>query len=90
MEIEILEKEKNKIKFKIAGEDDTFCNIVKKELWNDPDTEIAAYTIPHSLVDSIIFTFHSKKDAMKALNDAVEGLKKKNKAFLDEIKSALK
>ena len=83
MELEILEKDKNKIKFKIKGEDDTFCNMLRKELWEDKDTEIAGYNIGHSLKDEIIFVLHSKKDPIKALNNAVEGLKKKNKEFLN-------
>lgn len=90
MEIQVLEKEKNKVKFKIIGEDDTFCNILKKELWNDEDTEIAAYRTEHSLTDSPVFVFHSKKDVIKALNEAVESLRKKNKTFLDEFKAAVK
>ena len=90
MEIQILEKDKNKVKFKVVGENDTFCNILKKELWNDPDTEIAAYKIEHSLVGGPIFILHSKKDAVKALNEAVESLRKKNKTFLDKFKEAVK
>lgn len=90
MELEILQKEKNKIKFKVVGEDDTFCNLLKKELWSDENTEIAAYEIPHSLVSSPIFTFHSKKDVIKALNDAIESIKKKNKEFIEEFKDAIK
>lgn len=90
MEIEILEKDKNKIKFKIKGEDNTFCNVLKEELWNDPDTEIAAYRIEHSLIDEIIFVFHSKKDVIKALNEAIDSIKKKNKAFFDAFKDAIK
>ncbi len=90
MEIQILEKDKNKIKFKVIGENDTFCNALKKELWNDSDTEIAAYRTEHSLTDSPIFVFHSKKDALKALNNAIDEIKKKNKAFLDKFKDAVK
>jgi len=90
MEIQVLEKEKNKIKFKVIGEDDTFCNILKKELWNDSDTEIAAYRIEHSIIDHPIFIFHSKKDVIKALNEAIDRIKKKNKEFLDAFKDAIK
>ena len=90
MEIQVLEKEKNKVKFKVVGEDDTFCNILKNELWSDEDTEIAAYRTEHSIIDSPIFVFHSKKDAIKALNEAVDSVRKKNKAFLDKFKDTVK
>ena len=34
MEIEVLESTKNKLKFKIKGENHTFCNILREELDN--------------------------------------------------------
>ncbi|MBS3108456.1 DNA-directed RNA polymerase subunit L [Candidatus Woesearchaeota archaeon] len=83
MELEILEKDKNKIRFKISGEDDTFCNLLRKELWEDKDTEIAGYNMGHSLKNEVVFVFHSKKDVLKALNIAIENIKKKNKEFLN-------
>ena len=88
MEIEILESDKNRLKFKIKGEDDTFCNILRKELWGDKDTEMAGYHIEHSLKDDIVFIFHSKKDVLKALNTAIDNIKKKNKEFLNAFDKA--
>ncbi|MEK6940657.1 MAG: DNA-directed RNA polymerase subunit L [Nanoarchaeota archaeon] len=81
MELEVIKKTKNLIKLKIKGEDHTFCNALTKELWADKDTEIAGYSIAHSLTEEPILTFESKKDVIKALNDAAERIKKTNKTF---------
>ncbi|GAG48509.1 unnamed protein product, partial [marine sediment metagenome] len=35
MEINIIEEKKDKISFEIKGQGNTFCNILKDELWND-------------------------------------------------------
>ena len=85
MEVKVLEKDKGKLKLEVIGEDHTLMNALRKELWNDKDTEIAGYKIEHSLVGNPILIVEHKKDAKKALLDAVERLKKKNKEFKSKI-----
>jgi DNA-directed RNA polymerase subunit L len=81
MEIKVLDKEKGKLRIEVVGEDHTLMNALRKELWDDKDTEVAGYKIEHSLIGNPILVVEHKKDAKKALLDAVERLKKKNKEF---------
>ena len=50
MEIKVLEDEEGKLRLEVIGEDHTLLNALRKELWNDKDTEIAGYKIDHILV----------------------------------------
>ena len=50
MEINIVEDKKNKIVFEIDNLGHTFCNALKKELWNDSHVKVATYSIKHPLV----------------------------------------
>ena len=85
MEIEFLKNEKNKIEFKIIGEDHTLCNILRRELWNDKDVDIAAYAIDHPLVSEPVMLVETKKfDPKKALLDAAESLRKQ----VEELKKS--
>ena len=52
MEIKVLEKKKNKLKLEIIGENHTFCNSLRKELWNDKAFK----------VEIIAFGTHLKKE----------------------------
>ena len=91
MEMNILEDLKTKIVFELVGEDDTFCNVLKEELWNDSDVDAAAYNVKHPLVSSPVFIVETKKgDPRKALKGAVDRLKKTNKEFLTAFKKVVK
>ncbi|MBI2663389.1 DNA-directed RNA polymerase subunit L [Candidatus Woesearchaeota archaeon] len=85
MEIKVLENNKEKISIEVVEEDHTLMNALRKELWNDKDTEVAGYKIEHSLISNPVLIVEHKKDAKKALLDAVERLKKKNKDFKSKI-----
>ncbi len=92
MEIKVIEDKKNKFVFEIDGVGHTFCNILKKELWNDKSVKIATYNIMHPLVSKpkMIIETDGSKNPRKALDDAVKRLKKTNekfkKEFLKEVK----
>lgn len=87
MEINILEKSKNKLSFEIVGEDHTFCNILRKELWNDSSLKSAGYSMETGLQNIPKFTLEtSGKTPQKALTDAVSRLIKKGNDFLNKLK----
>ncbi len=90
MEIEVVEQGKNHLRLKVKGENHTFCNALVKELWQDKDTEIAGYEIPHSLTEDPILTLHTKKDPVKALNEAADRLKKQNKELATKFAAIMK
>ena len=86
MEINVIEYNKNRLKFELKGEDNTFCNILRKELWNDKNIEISGYHIEHSLVSEPVFTIEtSRGDPKKAVLDAVERLMKINKDLKEKF-----
>ncbi len=87
VEIEILEEEKNKIKFKVKGETHTILNLIRNELFNDESVEFAGYTIEHPLVKDAIFTVSMSKGTPRtAIKKAIERLQKKLSKLETEIK----
>ncbi|MBR9675493.1 DNA-directed RNA polymerase subunit L [Candidatus Woesearchaeota archaeon] len=90
MELEVREDKKSRFEFKLFGEDHTFCNALRDELWNDKEVTIAAYNIKHPLISEPIFVVEttSKKEPRKALKDALKRLDKKNEEFLKEFSKA--
>lgn len=92
MEIKILEHTKKRIIFELKGADHTFCNGLKKELWNDDSVRAASYAIAHPLVGipKFIVETNGQKDADAVLKAAVGRLKKQNKEFLTHFKEAKK
>lgn len=87
MEIQILEEEKNKLKFKVIGETHTLCNALRKELFNDDSVQFAGYTIEHPLIKEAIFVVSTtKKDPKKAVADAIERIQKNLEKLETEIK----
>ena len=51
MEIKILEETKNKLRFHVEGEDNTFLNLLKEELWKDKAVKIAAYKLAIQILE---------------------------------------
>jgi DNA-directed RNA polymerase subunit L len=87
MEIKVLEKGKNLLRIEIVGEDHTFCNALRKELWNDKDVKVSGYELSHSLVSKPILVVETtSKNPKTALLDAVKRVKESN----DEMRSVFK
>lgn len=87
MEINVIENNKNRLKFELKGEGHTFCNAVRKELWSDSNVEISGYRIEHSLVSEPVFILEtSKGDPKTVLLKAVERLRKRNKDLKELFK----
>ncbi len=83
MEIKVLEKEKNKLRFEIKGESHTLCNYLKDELWNDKDVSVVGYQVEHPLTASPVFTIETKtKDPKKAVLEAIKRIEDRNKELL--------
>ena len=92
MEIKVIEEKKNKMIFELHGEDATFCNILKDELWNDKNITAASFKVNHPLLKIPLVTVetNSSSSPKKALLDAVKRLKKLNSDFEKEIKKNFK
>ena len=88
MQLSVLEQTKNRLKFELKGEDHSFCNVLKKELWSDKATDISGYYVEHSLVSQPVFTVKTKSgDPKKVVLDAVDRLKTWTKDMKDLAKS---
>jgi DNA-directed RNA polymerase subunit L len=75
MELEILEDKKNKLVVEIKGEDHTFCNALKAELWNDKHVKIASYNIQHPLISEPRIIVET--DGSETPQDALKGAAKR-------------
>lgn len=88
MDITAIENDKQRLKIQIGGEGHTFCNVLKKELWQDKSIAIAGYSIEHSLTSDPVLTLEvSKGDAKKTLLDAVARLKTAAKTIKEKTKA---
>ena len=80
MEIKIVEQDKNRLVFELIGENHTFCNAIKQELWNDKDIKIASYKIKHPELEVPQFIIEGK-DPKKSLIEAAKRYKKELEKF---------
>lgn len=89
MEIKYIEDSKERITVELIGEDHTLANAIRKELWDNPHIKISGYRVEHPLVSSPVLVIETdgREDPKKALSKALDGLKKKNKALLDLVKT---
>ena len=86
MELKVVESDKEKLRIEVIGENHTFCNVLRKNLWEDKGVNIAGYSIKHSLVDNPIIIVESS-NPKKSLSESVKRLKKENEDFLKKFKS---
>lgn len=79
MKLKVLQDKKNKMIVEIEGETHTFCNALKKELWNDKHVKAAGYNIAHPFVGvpKLIVETDSGEKPKKALIEAAKRLEKK-------------
>ena len=90
MQIKVHESTKKRMVFELLGTDHTFCNALKKELWNDSSVRAAAYKVEHPLigVPRFIVETNGQKEAKAVLKAATARLKKHNKDFIGLFKKA--
>ena len=87
MELKVLEYTGKRLKLTILGEDHTFANILRKELWADKNTKTAGYNLERSLVTApSIFLETDGKDPKDVMDKAVQRLKKLNETMLTNLK----
>jgi len=87
MEVNVLKEEKNIIEIELKGEGHTLANLLRSELWNNNDIEIASYNLKHPIASSPILALSvSKGKPKKAIQEAVESLKAKTKEFKNLLK----
>ena len=92
MKLKILENKKNKLVVEIKGETHTFCNALKKELWNDKHVKAAGYDIEHPFVGvpKLIVETDSSESPKKALTEAAKRLEKTADKFKQAFAKGVK
>jgi len=92
MEIKVVEQNKNKMVVEIAGEDHTFCNLLKDELWNDSHVKLASYNIKHPLVSSpyVIVETDGSVTPKQALANAAKRISKAADKFKTDFTKNVK
>jgi len=87
MEINPTENTKTRLKLEIRGEDHTFVNPLRKELWEDKATKAAGYHVEHAQTIPPVLIIETKdKSPKKVLADATARLKKKTKELANLFK----
>ncbi len=91
MELKVISKTKNDLKFEIIGEDHTFCNLLQKVLLEDKNVEIAGYDQPHPLIRSSIVYLRTRRDVSpeKALVNALNNIQELNREFSTKFNEAV-
>ena len=91
MELNILEEKKNNLKFELKGEDHTFCNLLKNELWNDKHVKVATYSVAHPLVGVPKFIVETDgREPKKVLEDAAKRLSKSLDKFKKDFSTQVR
>jgi DNA-directed RNA polymerase subunit L len=85
MELTTLAKTKSKLTFEIKGEDHTFCNLLRNELWNEKNVISSGYTIKHPLVGVPKFIAETSSGDVKT---ALESTAKSMKKMADDFQKA--
>ncbi len=97
MEIRVMSESETVLELEVAGEDHTFCNLLREALSRDPRVEVASYRIEHPLVSQPV-VFLQVKEGVEVPREgereveltAVPGIGPKRKEQLEAagIKSA--
>jgi|TARA_Y100000310_G_C20457702_1_gene703840 DNA-directed RNA polymerase subunit L len=85
MNVEKISKNGNVLKIKILDEDHTFCNLLRREVWNTGKAKTAGYFIEHPQVGDPEFTVDGTSDPKKLLSTAAKEAKKK----IDDLKKEI-
>jgi DNA-directed RNA polymerase subunit L len=89
MELNVLEKSKNKLMLEIIGEDHTLLNALKEELKDDKNVKLVAYKIEHPLISNPVLLVEGDKPE-KLIENALKKLKKSFSEMQTLAKSKLK
>lgn len=90
MEVKVLKEEKNVLLVELVGENETFANLLREELWNVRGVVEAAYIREHpELSQPKLWIKTEGINAREALKIAIDNLIKKLKDLKEKYKKAL-
>ena len=86
MDFKILKEEKDTLELQFEGESHTFCNLLRKELWENENVVAASYNLKHPLLLTPTFILQVKSGKpRKFLVEAADALKKKTKELKAQV-----
>jgi len=80
MELKIIEDSKDKVVFEIIGADNTLSNVLKERISQQKGVDACSYNVEHPLTSNPKFIIQAD-NAKKAIEAAIESLKKDNEEF---------
>ncbi len=86
--IKVLEKDKNMVKLEMDNL--TLVEALRKELWNDKNIIISAWSREHSTKNPVLIVKTKSGTPIKAVSDAIGRLQKINDSIRAEFKKAVK
>tara|TARA_B100000315_G_scaffold230001_1_gene240059 strand:+ start:559 stop:834 length:276 start_codon:yes stop_codon:yes gene_type:complete len=91
MEVNVLEREKNRMKIEFVTQDRTIPNLIAKEMWNDSSIVVSGYTLKHPQTANVTALIETdKKDVKKVVLDNLASMKKTFKELNTKFKKAVK
>lgn len=92
MRVRVIKRGKNDIELEIEGEGHTFCNILRKTLFEDEAVEYAGYVITHPLIGVPRFYIRTngRETPEEALIKAAEKIAQKAAQFREVFEKAVK
>jgi len=88
MKLRFFDKKTDEIRIEI--DDLTFCEVLRKELWEDKAVVNASYSRKHPTKNPILQVQTEGKNVKKVLQDAVKRLEKKNEELVKTFKAAVR
>lgn len=90
MNLKVLQRSKNELKFEIQGEGHTFCNLLQYVLLQDKGVEMAGYDVPHPLVPNAVLYIRTKRESTpeKALSRALAKVGEMSNELLEKLDKA--
>jgi len=92
LRLKVIKRGPNDLEIEIEGEGHTFCNVLRKELYEDKAVVYAGYTIDHPLVG--IPRFYVRTDGSEspeeALLKAAQRIAEKAREFREQFKEAVR
>ena len=85
MELKKIAEDGNRLKIRIKGEGHTFCNLLRRELWNTGKVKTVGYYIEHPQVGDPEFTLDAQAEPKKLFATAAKEAKQKIEALKKQI-----
>ncbi|MDK2975312.1 MAG: DNA-directed polymerase subunit [Methanofollis sp.] len=86
MDIKILERQEDKVRVVLKGQDHTFMNVLTEEVLADPAVDVAKYVIKYQFSDpELLVTTKGEKDPLLVIREACTRLTARCDELLERV-----